>query len=302
MSHVAGWSGTRAATGATAAGMTLALVAACGGHPADEPLEAPATVESPSPVPAAQPAAPAPEHHQLTFEWDGLEREYRLDVPADRDPDEEVPLVVVLHGGGGSAASIRAQARPQVFAQEFGAIVAYPQAERGAWGVNPDRDLDDVGFITALVGLLVAEWGVAPGEVYAAGYSMGAEMSYRLAVKAPEVFAAIAPIAGNIVFPPDSLDPASPVSVVGVVGLADRAVAETGSLDLWRELLDCQQSEPVVDAGAEHVTRIDATCADGSEVVEYRLEGVPHTWPNEQAHGFATNEAIWDVFSAHAGR
>jgi polyhydroxybutyrate depolymerase len=284
---------------ASLAAAALTAMTACGSPPAEEPTGS-ATGQSPAPPVLVEQTHPAPEHHQFTFEWDGRQREYRLDVPVDRDPDAAVPLVVVLHGGGGSAASIRAQARPQIFAQEYGAIVAYPQAENAAWGVNPDRSTDDVGFITALVDHLIEEWGVRPGEVYAAGYSMGAEMSYRLAVEAPEVFAAIAPVAGNFIFPPESLEPAVPVSVVGVVGLADRAVANAGSLDLWRELLDCQVAAPVVDADADHITRIDATCPDGSEVVEYRLEAVPHTWPNEQAHGFDTNTAIWEFFAAHA--
>lgn len=281
-------------------------VTGCGGEPGSRP-SSPATAGSASPAgavdptPPAEPDLPEPEHHELTLAWEGAEREYRLDVPDSYQSDEPTPLVLVLHGGQSTAAGIRIQSRMADFAHQHGVLVAYPQGERQVWTANPEaRGPDDVGFLTALVDELVAEWNAAPGQVYAAGWSNGAEMSYRLAVAAPEVFAAVAPIAGNFIRPPDALEPAAPVSVVGFIGLADRAVADGSSLELWRDLLDCQPGEPATVAGAANVTRTDAECRDGSEVVEYRLDGVGHVWPNRASHGFSANDAIWEFFSTHA--
>lgn len=289
-----------------AAAMTaaLVLVGGCAGSdgspdPTTSPTAGGAADASPTGAPRPEPTLPDPTHHELSLEWDGGERDYRVDEPDGYDPDEPTPLVVVLHGGGSSAFSIRLKSRMAQFAQEHGVLVAYPEGVDGEWTTSPDRDdTDDVGFVTALVDHLSGEWNVATGQVYATGWSQGARLSYRLATEAPEVFAAVGPVSGSPHPGYGDVEPAAPVPVVGVVGVDDTGVVD--SVATWREMRDCEPGEPAVVPGAEHVTRIDATCSNGSAVVEYRVESAGHVWPHPDTYDFSANDAIWEFFTSHA--
>lgn len=123
-------------------------------------------------------------------------------------------------------------------------------------------------------------------------------MVYRLAAEAGDVFAAIAPVGGYLFDPPRAIEPAEPVSVVGFVGMDSEYTSEiVAGLDTWRDRLDCVPGEPTVLAN-DRVTRLDATCRDGSEVTEYRIEGMGHVWP-KPSHGIDAAQVMWTFFTAH---
>lgn len=158
----------------------------------------------------------------------------------------------------------------------------------------------DVNFLRELVEHLVAEWGVAPGQVYAAGHSNGAAMTYRLAAEAGDLFAAIAPVGGYIIDPPATIEPAEPVSVVGFVSMDSEYTGEImEGLEIWRDRLGCDAGEPAEYPPDDRVTVVAATCRDGSEVVEYRVEGMPHVWP-KPSHGIDATQVMWEFFTEHA--
>lgn len=287
------------------AGTAAALVLAgtgCGGDP-DPPAPAPPPSPSSSPPagePGLRPVAmpePGPGQHELTVEWDGGERQVLLDAPDGYRPDQPTPLVLVLHGSPGNPEAVRNQTSLAPATAEHGMLVAYPAGHLRRWRANPGSDsVDDLGYLIALVDLLVAEWNAAPEQVYAAGFSNGAAMAWRLAVEAADVFAAVAPVSGSLSNPPDRIEPAEPVSVVGFVGLDDRRVVDAASLDHWRDQLDCDPEPPAEDGP---VARIEAACADGSEVVEYRLTGAGHVWPEQDSYGIDASRTIAEFFSAH---
>lgn len=49
------------------------------------------------------------------------------------------------------------------------------------------ENVDDVGFVSALIGRLVKERAVDPARVYATGMSNGAQLSYRLACELADI-------------------------------------------------------------------------------------------------------------------
>jgi polyhydroxybutyrate depolymerase len=282
-----------AAVAVAALGMAGCVDPDAGGRP-DPPPSAGPTTSAPALAPE-----PGPGFHELSIEWNGEQREFLLDAPTTYHPAEPIPLVVVLHGAPSDAARIRDQSGMAAFSQQQGVLVAYPQGELRRWRRSPNADpVDDTGFLTALVDQLVAAWNVAPGEVYAAGFSNGATMAYRLAVEAADVFAAVAAVSGNFAFPPESVEPAEPVSLIGFVGLDDQDVVAADSVAVWRERLDCEPDQPTVVDEQQRVTRIAAACPDGSQVIEYRIEGAGHVWPNLESHGLDANQAMWELFSA----
>ena len=112
-------------------------------------------------------------------------------------------LVVNLHGAGAIGAGWEWETNYDAVADAHGFIVVYPDGIDFSWADGrgasvPDRQgIDDVGFITGLVAKLVSDFGIDPGHVYATGMSAGAFMVNRLACERADVFAAIAPVAGN---------------------------------------------------------------------------------------------------------
>ena len=59
------------------------------------------------------------------------------------------------------------------------------------------QNVDDVGFISALIEELVADYQVDPSRVSVTGFSNGAMMTFRLACELSGKIAAAAPYAGR---------------------------------------------------------------------------------------------------------
>lgn len=121
-------------------------------------------------------------------------RDVELLLPRQATPGRPA-LLVVLHGRYGSGAQILRQSG---LAARPGLIVAAPDGYRRSWasgrGQTPaDREgVDDVAFLRALIGTLVARHGADPARVYVAGMSNGGFMAARLACEASDILAGIA--------------------------------------------------------------------------------------------------------------
>lgn len=249
-------------------------------------------------------AAPGSSEHSLTV--GGLDRTYRLYVPNELPPS--APLVVMLHGGFGSAEQAERAYGWDQLADSEKFVVVYPEGLNRAWnagggccGPSARNGVDDVGFITAVVDAVRADLDIDPSRVFATGISNGGMMSYALACRTP-IFAAIGPDAATQL---DACETPNPTSVIHIHGTDDRLVRYDGEPGVgwaridgppvwevngfWRDVDGC--AEPVVtEEGA--VTTSSAACADGHRVVLMTVDGGGHEWP-----GFAT-QAIWGFFAA----
>ena len=136
----------------------------------------------------------------------GRTRTFSFYVPPRVRPNP--PLLLVLHGSTMNGAKMRA-ATGHAFdevADREGFIVAYPDGYGGHW--NDCRavgeyeakrlGIDDVAFLETLTEWFVRNLNVAPNEVFATGVSNGGQMSYRLALEAPDVVNGIAAIAASL--------------------------------------------------------------------------------------------------------
>jgi polyhydroxybutyrate depolymerase len=255
-----------------------------------------------------------------TIDVDGTSRSYRIHVPETLDAAPA--LVLMLHGGLGSAPQAEQAYGWDAQADSAGFVVVYPDGLNRVWnagdccGSSARRDRDDVAFLTAVVDDVQAEFGIAPERTFATGMSNGAMMTYRMACET-EVFAAIAPVAGTIVTACD--DPA-PVSVLHVHGADDASVRMDGepgtgvgevdgmpvadAIALWREADACDAPTIEVEGA---VTTDTATCADGRTVTLVTVAGAGHQWPGSVAREGATDEPstaldatslIWEFFAA----
>jgi polyhydroxybutyrate depolymerase len=223
----------------------------------------------------------------------GVEREYRVHVPAAASARPDA-LVLVLHGGGGNPVAIAAHTRFDAMADRAGFIVAYPAARNRRWldGRPGYERGDDVAFLQALADTLRRRHGIPAHRVFAAGISNGAMMSYRLACEGPGTVAAIGVVAGAV---PAGLRRAcsatSPVATIALHGTDDRLVSFDGGGNLLSVPASVSLLAARAGCGAAGTPDTTDRVRDGTLVTRVAFTGctVPvelltirgggHTWP-----------------------
>ena len=141
-----------------------------------------------------------------SLQHEGRRRSWLAYVPASKA--QNAALVLVLHGSRGDGLRMRAASRYgfDVLAERHGFIAVYPDGYERHWNdcrgsasyVANTENIDDVGFLRALVQRMVEEQGVDPARVFATGLSNGGQMAYRLGLEAPDLVAGVAAIAANL--------------------------------------------------------------------------------------------------------
>jgi len=268
--------------------------------------------------------------------WGGRVRTYKLHLPANYSDQQAFPLVMVLHGGAANADYAMRMSGMNALSDEHGFIAVYPngtgiyQHAVLTWnagrccGWAHQHEIDDVGFLNALLDQLEAEYAIDSKRVYVTGISNGAMMAYRLACELSHRIAAIAPVAGSLNY--DGPAPKQPVSVIhfhgkedqhapygGGVGAktlyprVDRPVQET--IQLWVSYNQCQKEPECSQSGPAKIECYSGG-KDGTEVVLYSIDGEGHTWPGGQAgirngnidpptQAIQATDLIWTFFSHH---
>ena len=283
---------------------------------------------------AARPAADPPPAAALpagssthSIEVGGVSRTYIVYRPASLPA--AAPLVVMLHGGFGSASQAEKSYGWDAEADRGHFVVAYPDGLNHAWNTGggccgtPGRtNADDTGFITAMVSAVERQVPVDAARVYATGISNGGIMAYTLACRT-SVFAAIGPDSATEL---GSCPAPHPLSVIHIHGTADTRIPYQGgegegvahidgpsvpSLNArWRDTDHC--AAPVVrTAGA--VTTSAASCPAGRAVELITIAGAGHQWPGSAARpliqrilgtdppstALNATQVIWQFFAAH---
>lgn len=256
---------------------------------------------------------------------DGVARQYRRFVPASYRAGSPAPLVVDIHGLTMNDDLEAAVTGMEDLARTEGFLVATPQG----LGVIPHWNYissglasDDVSYIENLVARMGDDLCVDMSRVYATGISNGGLMSSALACRLPDVFAAVAPVAGLAML--DGCDTGPPVPIQVTYGTADNVLPYRGGLgDLLRAFLGSNRLDPSAATPAEQAAEVDriafppvddsmaawaardgcaptATeervsdevvrrswpdCDGGTEVVLYLVEGGGHSWPGTALGG-----------------
>lgn len=270
------------------------LAAGCGGSPD--------RADAPSGVPSGPSIR--------SVEVGGRTREYLLHRPAGLTG--RAPLVVVFHGWGEGAASAEQGGGWEEAAERHGFVVALPEGVEASFnagsccGAAQEEGVDDVALADAVVEDVSRSAAVDPDRVYAAGFSNGGMMAYRLACESDR-FAAVGSVGGAEVR--RCARPRRPVSILQVHGTADDVVPLDGSRDpdgipvpaarpvlrAWRSRLRC--GAPRTTAQGD-VRRTTARCPGGREVGLLTLRGAGHLWP-VRSDGLDATETLWRFFARH---
>lgn len=129
-------------------------------------------------------------------------------LPDNYSESKSYPLLIALHGGGGTAKQLMKNTRSRFnqLADQENFIVVYPQGVKKSWNDNPNRDqngfarkqnIDDVGFINKMITQLETSYSINPDWIFACGISNGGLMSQTLAMEIPEKIKAIGIVASN---------------------------------------------------------------------------------------------------------
>jgi polyhydroxybutyrate depolymerase len=293
-----------------------------------------ACIRSGTAIPTASSTLSAGETlHTLTH--GGRERSYITYVPASANGKEPIPLVFVLHGGTGNAQSAIRMSGFNEITERNGFIAVYPNGtgrlsdeklltwNGGACcGYAQEEDVDDVGFMRAIVAELQSQTAIDAKRIYATGMSNGGILSHRLACEAADLFAAIAPVSGTLNFPP--CNPSQPVSVIEFHGTEDQHVPYDGgygpksivnvdftsvqySVGFWVSFDGCS-SQPQTISFNDIRHEIWTGCADSTSVELYTIIGGGHSWPggpgglvslDKPTTTISASELIWEFFAAH---
>jgi poly(3-hydroxybutyrate) depolymerase len=164
------------------------------------------------------------------------EMEYGLFVPSTYDKDKKTKLIVALHGLGSNPQQILRYPGLTDLAEKHGYIVVAPMGynPRGWYGqvARVGRQAGDPDNIAELsekdvmnvFDIVRKEYNTDPDRTYLMGHSMGGGGTFHIAMKHPEYWAALAPIAPAIFHPLSDLEKIKSIPIILVQGDKDNLV------------------------------------------------------------------------------
>jgi polyhydroxybutyrate depolymerase len=266
-------------------------------------------------------------------------RTYRIHLPSSYyNTTHTLPLILGLHGGGGSAEQFETQTELNDKADAESFIVVYPDGLLNptvsvrTWnagkccGANASvLNTDDVGFISTLIDKMLADYSVDAKKVYATGHSNGAMMCYQLANSLSTKLAAIAPNAGNFQIE-SAYTPVRNVPVIHIISKLDKNVKYEGGytegpggqynppadscLNVVASLASCTQIKQTVQSQPLYTKYKWSGCTPNTfEVILYVTEDGGHSWPggnkgsvlgDAPSQAFINNDVIWDFLKQYS--
>jgi polyhydroxybutyrate depolymerase len=269
-----------------------------------------------TPAPTLQPG-----DSNRTVKIDEQDRTYLLHIPPGVERDHPLPVVFLFHGYDSEIAyamsGFQQSSGFNEISDKNGFLAVYPIGISGMWnagrccGTAFENNIDDIGYVRQILSDLGRTFTLDEKRIYASGLSMGGMMSFRLACELPDIFAAIAPVAGALVLTP--CEPNQPVSIMQVHGKKDTAIPYSGGnggfmsgkytfpaveneISAWRKIDGCSETAKSNQEGIAMHT-IFPDCRGGSSVDLYTIDAMGANWPSQYV--LPLSQMIWDFFKAH---
>jgi polyhydroxybutyrate depolymerase len=188
-------------------------------------------------VNAADPIT-TPGNHAVKLTVGKLERRFVIHVPPQYDGNKAVPIVLMLHGAGGNSENVQTQTGWDDKADEVGFLAVFGNAmppfpnlpenlvtnpqfwnDGSGRGAIAKRDVDDVGYIKAMLDYVKGKFNVDAKRIFVTGFSSGASMTWRVGAELSDEVAAIAPVSGHFWLKNSELK--RPVPVLFIIGTDD---------------------------------------------------------------------------------
>jgi polyhydroxybutyrate depolymerase len=245
---------------------------------------------------------------------EGVERFYEVHVPRCWDGSSSLPLVIVFHGGGGTAEHMMRMTSWNEKADACGFFAIYPEgmpldpSQPSHFSTNPQfwndgtgrehvgrRNINDIGFVGACLDDVASRFPVDTRQVFGTGFSNGAFMVSRIGMELSHRFAAIAPVAG--IYLHKASRPGRSVSVLCITGTDDPLSPLLGgevawpwggkewqpavvdSVRSWAEMVGCDMVPTRMDVNNGVRAIAYGPNHSRARIVLYTVQGMGHTWP-----------------------
>jgi polyhydroxybutyrate depolymerase len=292
-----------------------------------------------------------------TLTFDGGGRTYNVHIPAGLDLSKPAPLVFAFHGGGQSISQFEGFVHMVPKSDSAGFILVEAEGTIALPGLTPgtldvwnagnccelaaqiNTNVDDVGFVRAMIDKITSQVCVDPKRIFATGFSNGGMLSHRLACELSDKIAAIASVSGGIgdvdldKMPPQTLfqcNPGRKVPVMHIHGTQDACYPFDGgwgplslvtfvsapvTVQEWITRNGCSPNPPTTVLSNGAATCNLYPCPHSGEVEFCTIDGGGHYWPggddwagsevvcgsNQGARSadLIANDTIWSWFMAH---
>ena len=226
-----------------------------------------------------------------------------------------LPVVVMLHGAGGTAEWADEETGWSAAGEAEGFITVLPEGvplnpskpakfltNPQVWnpeserGPAPPPEQNDVEFVRSLLAELPRHLPIDERRIYLTGFSNGAALAFRLAAELSDRFAALAPVAGLCPLPDPR--PPRPIPTLYLIGDADPLVPLDGgivrlpwgglrvesppvrqTIERWARAIRSRETPARMEE--RHGLRVEDYPAErgGAELRVGIVEGLGHHWP-----------------------
>lgn len=199
------------------------------------------------------------------FDYTNKREKTLIYLPENYDKNKKYPLLISLHGLGGSASMQNLIFDFRPLATEYQFILAVPNGLQGAAGLRfwngtdfccgeNQKPVDDVQYIRELIDGMAGEYSIDRNRIHLFGHSNGGFLSHRIACEAPDLIASIASFAGVTFKNPEKCAGKESVPVLQIHGTSDLIIAYNGSgaypgakdtVKQWAQIDNCKLDKVV---------------------------------------------------------
>ncbi len=263
---------------------------------------------------------PGANNRKWTLQHGGRTREFFVHLPPSYDPSTPMPVVFDFHGRVFTATLQLGLTHMRDVADDEGFIAVHPEGIGRTWnggvccGEASMDNVDDVGFVSAMIDELNSQLCIDEARVFATGMSNGGFLSHRLACELSDRIAAIAPVAGVLGITGCSPTRAMPVfhfhgtddNIVGYNGIRGY-LSVADSMEGWVMRNGCNPTSSVYFMQDDVTCESWTGCRDNAEVRLCTIDGGGHTWPGgtpipglgHTSQTIDASEIMWPFFMSH---
>ena len=236
---------------------------------------------------------------------DMVSRPVIIETSANTDHLKSYPIVIALHGRGGSNTNWVQPLSKFTNSGEF--IGVYPQGHLNSWNLGQEPSTaDDIAFISKIIDTLLSYSNVDENKIFAMGNSNGSGMVNVLG-GVNKRLKAIAPIASQLTERTEIKLNAIPLSVFQVNGDQDLLIPIDGGMKLGHPFLSASDSAKkwathfncnhnvTVEESEQTILHTYSDCDDNVVVKYLVVKGAGHTTARDYTSLW---DDVWDFFSS----
>ncbi len=238
-------------------------------------------------------------------------RKYNLYVP--NNVKENAPLVIALHGAGGTVSTTAHSPNFDAIADKDGFIVAYPQGlpttfpglggmQANGWSAYGEENFD-TDFLKAVVEDVASKYTIDRKRLYCCGFSNGGMMTYVMANTCSHLFAAFAAISG---YPINEFHLHHtgwrPVPFLHIHGKADDFVKYSLVPNVIDDMVARNGAKPIpvktVKSG-KYTKSVYEAMDGGFPIIFYEIDGMGHNDFTSNTEKNSSSQTMWDFFQQY---